>query len=257
MGREYENPPLIEAVCEFQLEPGQPWDWTIPGLIYSRIAGDFPKKQEQHALQVELKMGPQEKTQTVKDQVARMQFVREDGSALVQVGPDILAVNHLHPYPKWPRFKDLILKSLGVYSDTAKPKGFRRVGLRYINRIVTPTPELTIDEYFLLVPSLPDALPRLVGNWIQLVELPFEKDNGVLKIHTGSVRDDSVEGAVFLLDLDFYTLNAEKLSPSGVSEWIELAHGNVETAFESCITDRARELFKVRGEKNEAQAGKI
>ena len=35
------NPPIIEAICEFQLMPDSPWDLTIHGLIYETIKNTF------------------------------------------------------------------------------------------------------------------------------------------------------------------------------------------------------------------------
>src|SRR5882672_10952662 len=99
MARIYEEPPLIEAVCEFHFEPGHEWDWTIPGLIYPKLSKDFPKKREQRLFQLQVQAGPQEMTQSLKGQGARMQFLKEDERALIQVGPDTLAINHLKPYP--------------------------------------------------------------------------------------------------------------------------------------------------------------
>lgn len=46
MGRKYRNPPLIEALCEFQFVPTQPWDLTIPGFFYEKVKNDFPAKQQ-------------------------------------------------------------------------------------------------------------------------------------------------------------------------------------------------------------------
>src|SRR5690349_12984877 len=103
MGRLYQKPPLVEALCEFRFDSAQPWDWTIPGLIYAQIKDEFPMKREQRTLELAIETSP-EKTQQLRGDIGRMQFLRKDESALVQVGPDILAVNQLSPYPHWPRF---------------------------------------------------------------------------------------------------------------------------------------------------------
>ena len=85
MGRLYKNPPLIEALCEFQFEPDQPWDWTIPGLVYDKVKKEFPKKKQQNIIKMEVHADP-EISQSVKGEIARMQFLREDEQALIQVG---------------------------------------------------------------------------------------------------------------------------------------------------------------------------
>jgi uncharacterized protein (TIGR04255 family) len=46
----YNNPPIIDAVCEFRFGKDTDWDMTIPGVVYREIKTNFPHK-EQHALQ--------------------------------------------------------------------------------------------------------------------------------------------------------------------------------------------------------------
>ncbi|QMS90513.1 hypothetical protein HUN01_24125 [Nostoc edaphicum CCNP1411] len=35
--RQYPNPPIEEAVCEFRFAPDPAWNLTIPGLFYEKI----------------------------------------------------------------------------------------------------------------------------------------------------------------------------------------------------------------------------
>src|SRR5437667_2265720 len=46
VARTYNKPPLIEAVCDFRFSSSQPWDWTIPGLLYEQIRDNFPNKTQ-------------------------------------------------------------------------------------------------------------------------------------------------------------------------------------------------------------------
>jgi uncharacterized protein (TIGR04255 family) len=244
MGRLYETPPLIEAICEFRFEPSQPWDWTIPGLVYDKIRTDFPKKRQQNLMQLEFQIDPHQKTQELKGGIARMQFLREDERALIQVGPDLLAVNHLKPYPSWKAFKQLIVNALSVYQGIAEPKGFRRMGLRYINRIEIPETQVRIEDYLLAVPQVPEPVPQVFATWLQRIEIPFEQANGVLVLQSGNPHEPDQTGVSFILDLDFFTLRPAKIALDSAMEWVERAHEETETTFEVCITDKSRTLFK-------------
>src|SRR5258705_1897664 len=115
MPRTYKKPPLIEALCELRFEGSQPWDWTIPGLVYERIRDQFPKKRQENALEVSVQPGENQILQQMKAGVAKMQFLRDDESALIQIGPDLLAVNQLRPYQSWKAFKALILENMRIY----------------------------------------------------------------------------------------------------------------------------------------------
>jgi len=105
----YANPPIIETLCEFHFEAGEPWDWTVPGLVYARVRHEFPDRAEQRTFQVDLQAGKALPPRV--DTVAKMQFLRKDRSALIQVGPNVLVVNHLPPYPNWNGFRELIFNN--------------------------------------------------------------------------------------------------------------------------------------------------
>lgn len=247
MSRIYQAPPIVEAICELRFQPDQPWDWTIPGLLYAKIKDEFPQKKEEYAVPVQVRPEPREIAYSLGRSLAKMQFVREDGSAMVQVGPHLLAVNHLKPYPRWGAFKEMIAETFDVYREVAQPQGLLRIGLRYINRIEIPSERVRIEDYLGAVPVVPEELPQTFATWAQRVEIPMGDINGVLILQSGSLREADQSNVVFLLDLDLGTADVGELSLDDALAWIESAHDGIEAAFEACITDRARELFKEVG----------
>jgi uncharacterized protein (TIGR04255 family) len=249
MPRNYKNPPVAEALCEFLFEPSQPWDWTLPGLMYAEMKRDFPKKRQQ-TVQLQLQLGVipfggqgvAAPSLTPTPALSRLQFLTEDEKTLVQVGPDVLTVNKLKPYSSWGEFKPLIRDALAVYSDIAKPKCIRRLGLRYINRIEIPAGEVDVEQYLLAHPRIPESMPQRLNSWVQRAEIPIS-DHGVLVLQSGSVREPGNANIVFMLDLDFGTVQGS-LPAEAAMERVEAAHQQVESAFEACVTAKARLLFK-------------
>jgi uncharacterized protein (TIGR04255 family) len=242
VSRKYNNPPIVEALCEFQFIPSQPWDMTIPGLLYEKISGEFPVKQQQMGFGI----GLQPKEGGIEQRVEmsqRMQFLRSDKTALVQVGPDLLTINHLKPYPTWEAFKPLILKNLEIYKEIAKPKGFKRIGLRYINKIEFDEHPIELTDYFNYYPFIPTNLPQLHETFQVRVEIPYEEGRDRLRSTLASVIPEKPEVLTLLLDLDYIMAIPERVSLEQASAWIERAHAEVETAFEACITDKCRKLF--------------
>jgi uncharacterized protein (TIGR04255 family) len=244
MPRVYENPPIREAVCEFRFEPTHTWDATVLGLVYDKLKGEFPKKRQPAGIQVEVRTGPQSTVESIGTPSRRMQFLREDERALVQVAPDFLSVNHFKPYSKWENFKQLIIKALEAYRQVNDPRGVRRLGLRYINQINIPEEQVEIEDYLRAVPKIPNPIPQTFAAWVQRVEVPFEEECGLLVIQSGSVRDQGEHGVAFMLDLDFIFQVADPVPLDSTVERIEKAHARVESAFEACITEKARQLFK-------------
>lgn len=241
----YAKAPLVEALCEFHFEAGRPWDLTVPGLFYDKIRNEFPEKRQQNMVSFEVQAEPQGLTHSVASGgIARMQFLRPGGEALVQVGPDNLTINHFKPYPGWPDFKKIIARILAEYREVAHPKGVRRVGLRYINRIEIPSTSVDIDEYIRASPKIPEPIPQIFATWVQRVEIPYESVNAMLALQSGSLHGPKRPHVVFMLDLDFFTLRPEAITLDTAVDWIEMAHNEVENTFEACITPQARQLFE-------------
>lgn len=244
MARRYENSPIVEALCEFQFEPGLPWDLTIPGLVYEEIRDEFPKKRQAKQVQVELSATAEEGIAQKVTTSDRMQFLQEDEKALVQVGPDLLAVNRLKPYPSWEEFVPLIRKGFNAYSKAAPPKGIRRIGLRYINRIEIPGESIKVEDYFRFYPFAGPDLPQEFARFIVGIHIPYEGLRDALRLQLASGTVETTDILTAMLDLDYFLAKPGEVTLDKVFEWVEIAHGHVEEVFEACITDRLRQMFE-------------
>ncbi|HEB75608.1 MAG TPA: TIGR04255 family protein [Nitrospirae bacterium] len=244
MNRVYSNPPIIEALCEFQFIPSQPWDLTIPGLIYEKVKDQFPDRQQQ--LGIGVQFTPTEKGIEHKIEPAppRIQFHRRDKTALIQVAPDLLVVNQLRPYPKWENFKPLILNALQTYIEIVSPRGFKRIGLRYINKLNINDKTIEISDYLNFYPSVPEDIPSVYTNFICRVEVPYNKERDLMLLTVATSPPENQEVLSIVLDLDYILAKHEALSIGEVEDWLEIAHATIESTFESCITDKCRILFE-------------
>ncbi len=240
--RKYANPPVLEAVCQFQFKETDPWDWTVPGLIYDRIKGTFPVKRQENAIQISVTQGkPAEAVSS--GAITKMQFLREDSSALVQVQPHVLTVNQLKPYPEWPAFKALILEQLHVYTDVAKEQQLTRIGLRYINRIEIPAAKFELEQYFVALPSVPAGIPDTFGSFLMQVEIPHDDPSMTLRLAVGSLPPSAADQSAVMLDLDMVTDQAPNID--GVAAWLDTAHDRLETVFDKSLTEKThKELLK-------------
>jgi len=245
MGRKYSNPPIEEALCEFHFIASQPWDMTQPGLFYEEIREEYPEKKqlleygidfkgERGAIEQKVRMSP------------RIQFFSSDGKALVQLSADLLTINFLKPYPTWEIFKPKIFYNLEKYMKIAKPKKFDKIGLRYINKIKFSKMPIELSNYFNFYPLIPNNLPQEHGPFNLGIEIPYESGRDILNIKLISMMPDKKGDAPILLDIRYNLIKPEELSENEIQEWIENAHERIEYAFEECITDKCREMFKER-----------
>jgi len=217
---------------------------TIPGLLYEKIKDEFPERQQQMGFGVGIQ--PKEGMAEHKIELAppRMQLLRSNKTALIQIGPDLLTVNHLKPYPTWEVFKPLIIKNLNTYQEIAMPKNFKRMGLRYINRIEFSKGPIELTDFFNYYPFIPNNLPQIHETFQIKVEIPYEEGRDRLLLTLASIIPDKPDAIAVLLDLDYIMAIPESVSLDQASEWIEKAHTKVENAFEACIRDKCRKLFE-------------
>jgi uncharacterized protein (TIGR04255 family) len=246
MSKRYINPPIIEALCEFQFIPGSEWDLTIPGLIYEKVKSEFPLRKQQIGIGV--KFRPTEKgfEHKVESAPPRIQFFKKDEKSLIQVARDFLAVNKLKPYQTWSKFRSMILQALEKYKGVANPSGFKRIGLRYINKIDFSNKSVVLSDYFNFFPSIPEQLPQQHKNFICRVEIPYNNNQDLLLITLGSSKSENLDKKTVILDLDYIISNPEAIQINDCESWLNQAHLSVEKAFEFCITDRIRNVFEKR-----------
>lgn len=231
MGEKLTSPPIVEALCEFRFVPSDAWDWTIPGLLYEKIKGEFPERSQIKGLGVQIHLGPNAPPAAdMRTGPERVQLKRSDGSAMVQIGENLLAINHLRPYPDWENFREIILKSLQDYREVTKEVLLKRIGLRYINQIKVPQNEFETSDFITLQPPLSGSLDRPLSTFYQRYEIVQDSPPGVLIHQTGIQRTE--EQTMIMLDLDFGSENVEHVTDAKeVKNWLDSAHTRVLEAF--------------------------
>ncbi len=244
--RQYANPPLVEAICEFQFLPGSPWDATVLGLVYERVKGEFPQKAQLPPPLFNLTIGAS--PQAGAAPASRMQFRRADNSALLQVGPDSLTVNHLSPYGGWPRFLAMIESALSAYREVAAPQGLKRLALRYINRICVPAALVNaqgvpLSDYVLTYPNVPGQESAVFSQWAQRVEILGEGAPRLV-LQSGTAQSSQEFPIVILLDLEVSPADGQTVLLTEAANWLVQAHTRVEVMFEACLGPKARALFE-------------
>jgi len=238
----YPNPPVQEAVCEFRFSSGAEWDITFPGVFYKEIDDEFPEYRSVRQLSPTRKQNDEQ----ILELAERVQFMKEDNSALLQIAPNIFSVIHFAPYPGWDAFKASILSNAQRHHTVRPQATLDRIGLRYINHIEIPTNEaglVELSEYFYFYPEVTGDLPDF-GNARMGVIFQFEDGNDIMQVQLNQASAAGSQSLAYKLDLDYFRSNTNDVSIPEPGEWLETAHDHIIQIFESCITDRTRELFK-------------
>lgn len=240
--RNYASPPLVEALCEIHFSSDQQWDWTIPGLLYAEIKGEFPNREQADHVSVRWR---EDRSEVQKMTLQRLRYFSEDRRSLVQVGANVVVLNYLSPYPGWEQFRASIGRVLERYIAVAAPRKVTVCALRYINHIAIPEEGAMIEDYLTTVPCTPGNLPETIVDWSLSLDIPHPEGEGIVHVESGSLVSGDPG---FLLDIQFIATKPQELDlVNGLMRWIDTAHRIIEETFEASITSTARSIFQEVG----------
>ncbi len=242
MESRYSNPPLQEAVFEIRFPPESEWDIAIPGLIYQLVRDEYPERGQRRVREIEMRLGPEGFTEELLV-TERAEFTTGDGRAGVQVGPRLLTVNCLSPYPGWREFRRRIQTLLDALRETTGLGEVESLTLRYLNLIRIPGERVDFRDYFAIFPHFGRSLPATPESFILGCELAFGEGEDACRIELSDAAGE--EGVcAYVLDLDYFLDQSVGTTMDRTMEWVDRAHGHLLSVFEGCITDRARKLFQ-------------
>jgi uncharacterized protein (TIGR04255 family) len=237
------NPSVIEAVCELRFASGASYT-VVPGAMMERLRSHFPE----HEILPTASIMPGLSDHVMLPPVPHHRFKSRKPNALVQTGPRLLTVNILPIYPSFEAFRELILKVLEHYQAVAKPGNPTRIGLRYINHIVSQTISHGLTEYFNYRLDYPETLPHPSSE--TSVRLVFSYgDLGILAVAVAFPAQTAQGEVGALLDLDFSITDPKDFDLTKFPRWLDEAHGIIYQAFMSTLTEKV--INRMRGEKHE------
>src|SRR5947209_7499109 len=243
MTKRYSNPPLVEVLCEFQFVADAAWDLTLLGQIYDKLKDFFPKKL-QLPLNFAVAINSQINGQTgTAPMIPLVRFLDSDEKKLVQIGQNLLTVNHLNPYNSWDEFLPFIEKGFKIYCEVAKPKGLRHVGIRYINRIEVPRSNTSLESFFRIRPYIPPDLPQDIESFLIGVNLPYEDAKDALRIQLGTVNPDMSSMLVLSLEISYIFAKPGEIALEDTLGRVDKAQKHIEEAFEACLTDELKQVY--------------
>lgn len=242
----YRNPPIIEAVCEFHFVSGLDWDPTLPGKLHTELADDYPGKPRNQK-SIELGVHLQESSPPhflFGEGSGKVQLITENEKRIVGIGRDVLSIHMLRPYQDlpdsekigWDEFRPRISKALSAYWNVAQPQGVKRVGVKYINKLVVSKEVTVVNEYLKCALPEVDGLPNHLVNFMSRVEYAYT-DGVKLALSQGTVEDG------FILDIDVIMESQEVLGRQDTDTLIDDLRVREREVFEAVITDKARGLF--------------
>ena len=250
MSTQYKNPPVETAVCEFRFLPNDAWDLASPGLIYSKLADEFPTRLTGETRGVTLQFGPEGIRQVSEQSLPNLlppelRFWRsDDNTGEIVVAPYRLAVHHRKPYPSLQKILPVIQRAFSEYVEATGVNVIQRIGLRYVNIFQFDATEgVKLEDYFDFYPFLGDRISQDILKVEIAVEYPHFDERDSLRLRLGASSSAKDKPLIVRLDLDYYLAMPTEVAIDEVTPWLEYAHDQIELAFEGSLKESIRSTF--------------
>jgi uncharacterized protein (TIGR04255 family) len=246
--RQYWNPPIEEAVCEFRFLPDPDQDFAAPARFYETIRKDYPSKPEFQPLppsEPTVEGKPAGVQVAFRGQSGKILFRNDTRTHLVGLASNLLSVHVLSPYPGWESFRPKIVQAIDAYIAAVGPKGLNRIGFRYINKIEVGQDDVPIAKLLTVSPLMPETISLDKASFFVRVEAAYRDRPARLAVNVASIEPSKPGGAAMLLDLEVYQ-DWPSEQPLPIAESmaaIDDFRVRERNAFEAYVTDDARKIF--------------
>ena len=247
MSEPLKEPPLIEAICELRFVKNPFDDVELVEGLCRRLANDFPQRTDVPVTLVNVALARDAAPNISTPNGSRVvQLKRADASAMAQLAPRALVVNHLRPYASWPQFRGLITDVVKAFRELAPAMTHEQIGLRYINFHALPAvaADVRVQDWLRVAPPTGAPLDRAMRGYLQRYEMVVEDPPATTFIHQvgTALLPDRAFG--IMLDLDFSSATPAVDSAEQLVAWLDRAHAAISDAFVRSITDSAYTRFK-------------
>jgi uncharacterized protein (TIGR04255 family) len=242
----YNKAPITEALIDIRVEP--PADFSFEHLqkIKERIERDYPRQQVLHQGRAELSMGEMMKAETTQKEWGLLCYSADD-KQVFQPHVDGFTFSRLEPYETWERLRDEARRLWQIYRDHVKPNRITRVAVRYLNQFNLPGTRIELEDYLNTYPQLAPGLPaelRDFGPFTMTLYMPQQDLGGMVILNQALGAKGSVEDTVpIILDLDLFVQDPKINGEETLWDMLERLRERKNIYFESCITDKTRELI--------------
>ncbi len=238
----YENPPVVEAICQVTFDGAVPWSVATPGVLYKALEDEYPAEPTAmggvrtniNAAEGEIHLNPQ---------AARYVFSNHGRTRRLVANSTCLSVNALPPYEEWPSVVARFRRALEAFSSAVSQFTPAQVSLRYINRVVVPASEINLSDYFRIPVIESHQKNAFLQGFIARSQSALPSQSAQLTITFGSNDQAAAEECAFLLDIEVSAPVPHDATTDALIEKMGALHTIENVEFESSITDECRRLF--------------
>lgn len=168
-----------------------------------------------------------------------------DMTQMLVLWPASFSLSQLAPYTGWDDFLARFVRDWAIWKRTVGFQQIGRIGVRYINRIDIPIRNTITkyEEFLNIYPKLPANLDPVLSYAVQVARELIDIDC-LLKINSAVVSSPILDHISFVIDIDISKELDPPQSDNDICDLLNKIRVKKNEVFETCISDRARELFQ-------------
>jgi uncharacterized protein (TIGR04255 family) len=240
--KHYANAPITEGLIDIRVELGPNTTLESLDIICQQAAAEYPTREDRTLSEVQF--SPDAREPSAKRTKVGYLLRSMDGRQVFQARLDGFTFSRLKPYQNWTALRDEAKRLWTIYREGVRPTRVTRVAVRYINQIDMPLPILDFKDYLRTVPEVSPDLPQGLGGFLMQLQIPQPERDTVLVLTEVLAPPQKADIASIILDIDLFRARADYSSDEDVWGLLEAFRDRKNEAFESCITDKARQLFE-------------
>lgn len=171
-----------------------------------------------------------------------VRFQSEDGRQIVQFNRDGMVLSIIKNYQSRGEMIAHFSKLWEIYSAVAKPADIQRIGVRFINQVITPSQEPAESDYFHTQVQKPQDLDAQLQNFIYRELYAITGTNIQLAI-TKAMYQHQGTGFAHILDIDAYTNAPMRAEKNLIDTCLEKLWYYKNKAFFESLSDKAKREF--------------
>lgn len=237
----YPNPPIQEAVYDIRIDKLDKNQEKYLEKISELKFDDYPISEKKIEFEGRIYIDESKTTSKItKANIVGYTFNNKKSNRQAQFRFDGFTYNVLKPYEKWEIHYKEFRKLWNIYHEIIGKKKIVRVAARFINRIELPISKgVKLHDYIKTIPPIPKNLPPVFSKFFSQVQVLC--DENTIALLTQAIEGEENGILPFILDIDVFKINE---SFEDLDSIFDQLHDMKNDIFESCITDKSRELFK-------------
>jgi uncharacterized protein (TIGR04255 family) len=238
-GYRYDHAPIVEALIELRCQLPDDVDLDLLAhLTDAEPAYPTAEPRVEFTAQIEGLSA-----NLASRQLGHM-FRRSDGARAVQAVLDRFVYSWLPPYESWEPFVAEAEEWWLKYRRLARPQHINRIGVRFINKIEIPAPQIEISDYLRTNVQLSPVLPQELEGFFMQTAIQLTKYSSKCHIVSTLVPPSGPDRTALILDIDVWK-DVDLPVPSDhlddvINSSLQELRAAKNFVFEASITDATR-----------------